>query len=109
MDAEKVQPAVEMELGGKLRKLIFSVNAACLIEQELGREILSGAFFKGMGFRELRATLYGMMYWQDKTLTLDQVGCLMQFDKFPEYFKSILEAYQRAMPEAKTEAEAKNA
>lgn len=103
MNSDKAKAEVELDIGGRVRRLVFSVNAACLVERELGREVLSGSFFKQMGFVEIRALLWGMIKGEEPTVTVEQVGSWMQFPRFGEYIKAIIEAYRRAMPEAEAD------
>jgi hypothetical protein len=107
MNGDRANPVVELEIGGKVRKLLFTVNAACLIEKELGREVLTGLFQTGNGYREIRAVMWAMLKHAEPSLTLEQVGGWLELPRFSDYIKALLEAYSKAFPA--TEAEEKNA
>lgn len=107
MNSDKAQADVELEIGGRVRKLLFTVNAACVAERELGREILTGKFFSKLGFLELRALLFAMLLHEEKSLTIDQVGSWMTFADFGKYINAIIKAYKLAMPDVDEAAEKK--
>jgi len=102
MNADKAIPEIEIEIGGKVRKLVFSCNAACLIEQVLGIEVLTGEWAKKPGFREVRAFLWGMLKADEPKLTLEEVGGWLNRDNIVAAGKAIIDAYVKAMatPEA---------
>lgn len=68
---------VEIELGGKSRKLRYDFNAVADVEQKAGLGI--GAMFdeNRTGFHSIRLLIWGGLKWQDRGLTLERAGKLV--------------------------------
>jgi hypothetical protein len=90
--------SVPIELGGKTRNLRFSFNALCLLEDTLGLpiaeigEALSGSVKLGT----VRALLYAGLSDEDETLTLKQVGRLIDSSRLGELAEAIRKAFEGA-------------
>jgi hypothetical protein len=65
---------VEIELGGKSRRLRYDFNAIADIEQKAGLGI--GALFdeNRAGLNSLRLLIWGGLKWQERGLTVEQAG-----------------------------------
>lgn len=68
---------VEIELGGKSRRLRYDFNAIADIEQKAGLGI--GALFdeNRAGLNSLRLLIWGGLKWQERGLTVEQAGQLV--------------------------------
>jgi hypothetical protein len=65
---------VEIEIGGKSRRLRYDFNAIADIEQKAGLGI--GALFdeNRAGLNSLRLLIWGGLKWQERGLTVEQAG-----------------------------------
>jgi|LSQX01.3.fsa_nt_gb hypothetical protein len=65
---------VEIELGGKSRKLRYDFNAIADIEEQAGLGI--GAMFNEtrVGFNSIRLLVWGGLKWQERGLTVERAG-----------------------------------
>ncbi|SHK48990.1 hypothetical protein [Paramaledivibacter caminithermalis] len=63
---------IEMD---KVRNLRLGINAICQIEDMTGKTITK--LNENLGIKEFRIILYCALKWEDKSLTLDKVGELM--------------------------------
>ena len=72
--------AVTIDLGGRSRRLRFDMNALADLEGVLGRsvaEVLSGDG-NALGFAAMRALMWAGLKHEDRGLTLERAGLLMQ-------------------------------
>lgn len=83
----------------KERHLKLGVNGLIQLEEDLKKPI--SELSEGMGMKDFRAILYLALKWEDKELTYEQTGELMDLiieDKGFEYLGSIVgELIQNAM------------
>ena len=100
-----MRKAVSIEMD-KIRNLRFGTNAISMAEDLLGRPIT--AIGTSVGIKDLRVLYYCGLYWEDKELTLDDVGDLMDIvmeEQGTEYLgNKIAEAIQQALPDPKKKA-----
>ena len=59
----------------KARNIRFGINALCKAEEMLGKPITK--INEDMGISEMRILLYCGLYWEDKELTLEGAGEVM--------------------------------
>jgi len=88
------------------RQLRFSTNALVLLEELLGKatpEIAAGLQTGSWGFRELRAMLYAGLVGEDRQLTVNAVGELMDLKPLDYLVSKIGEAFDVAFPNEDTE------
>lgn len=72
--------AVTIELGGRSRRLRFDMNALAELEGVLGRsvaEVISGDG-QALGFASMRALMWAGLRHEDRGITLERAGLLMQ-------------------------------
>lgn len=69
---------VEIEMGGKTRKLRYDFNAIADIEEKADLGI--GALFseRRAGLHSIRMLVWGGLKWQDKGLTVERAGTLIR-------------------------------
>lgn len=68
---------VEIELGGKTRTLHFDANAICDLEERMGRGIGAIMSEEAAGFYTVRALLWAGLKHEDRGLTLERAGRLL--------------------------------
>lgn len=104
---------VEIKLDRK-RTLRFDMNAQMAYEKATGENTLEPAFWK----RKKNATFIATMAWacllhEDKTLTLEQVGAMINARNLPRLTIAVMGALTASIPkegeEAAEEDEGKNA
>lgn len=87
----------------KPRTLRYGMNALAKIEDITGKSILALDLNK-VGIKDLIAIVYGGLYHEDKTLTPEKVGDLIdEYSDLSEIAEKIGEALTIAFGEAKTE------
>jgi len=59
----------------KERRLRFNTTAFCTLEEITGKTVFE--LNEGAGMREMRAMLYCGLYWEDKELTIEGTGEVM--------------------------------
>jgi hypothetical protein len=82
----------------KARNLRFSSNQLIELEEQLGRSVMS--LDEGLRFADLRTMIHVGLRWEDKDLTLEQTGEIMDvvIEKhgFEELSKKVGEAVKKA-------------
>lgn len=92
----------------KERKLNFDLNAFCELEEMFGDiDKAFKALDKG-SMKAVRALLYAGLVSDDETLTLKQVGSMINIGNIEEISKMISEALNNSMPEVNEEEIEKN-
>lgn len=92
--ANKQRGLVEIELDKK-RTLRYTLNALAELEDVLGVPLseLEGV---QMGMKQVRAFLWAGLIHEDKELTLEQVGDMVDFENMKEVNDKITEAFKAA-------------
>lgn len=101
-NVNKVQPAVEVALCGRIYKLTFDLAAACRAEQMTGKSIIDGSFFKNLGLREYLICLWAMAVAHEPTLTLAELQGRFGLGDSGDIVQAVTKAVENALP-AKTE------
>ena len=83
----------------KERHLRFNLNALVLLEKETGRSMSDlvpdeKTGKNGFDMEMLRALLYAGLKWEDKDLTIDAVGDMIDFDNMNEVSEKLGEAME---------------
>ncbi|MCM1296236.1 MAG: hypothetical protein NC311_11900 [Muribaculaceae bacterium] len=87
----------------KPRTLRYGMNALAKIEDLTGKSILALDLNK-LGIKDLLAIVYGGLYHEDKTLTIEKVGDLIdEYSNLNEVAEKLGEALTAAFGGAKTE------
>lgn len=92
---DKVGQGVEIELGGKIRHLVFDMWAFYLLERETGKNALNGELFTQPSATELVTLVWAAVQGSEK-LSMEQVGRMMPFSKLPDITKAIQIAFSHA-------------
>ena len=112
-DIDKVRPAVPILLDRE-RKLCFDFNAMIAYEEATGKSLLEvkniNVLFASPTLKSLRALLWACLVDDDETLTLKQVGSMLNLDKdrLAGIVEKLLEAVKAGLPEQKVGASGKN-
>lgn len=97
-----MKKSVVIELD-KIRNLRLGVNARCMAQEILGKPLSD--LTKGAGENEIRVLLYCGLIWEDPTLTIEQLGDIMDDvleERDYEYIgNKIGEAVELSMPSKK--------
>lgn len=83
----------------KERHLRFNLNALVLLEKETGRSMSDlvpdeKTGKNGFDMEMLRALLYAGLKWEDKELTIELVGDMIDFDNMNEVSEKLGEAME---------------
>jgi len=72
--------AVTMELGGRTRRIRFDMNALSDLEGALGKSVadILGGDGRSLGFSAIRALVWAGLRHEDRGLTLERVGTMIQ-------------------------------
>lgn len=97
-----MKPFVMIELD-KPRRIRFDTNALCEVEEYLKKPLSSIDYQKELGIKELRLLLWIGLKHEDKTLTLQKVGELMDLADYGEIGAKIAEALINAMQKTRSE------
>lgn len=114
---DKVAPEVEIELGGKKRKLIFDFWSFCLLEKATGRNSLSGEMFTKPSATEIVTLVWAALQSTEK-LSIEEVGKMLSFKNMPMVTEAIqkafdmssipVEALKKSQPEGVESSEAQS-
>lgn len=69
---------VTVELGGQTRTLRMDFNAICDLEQHFGKGISHIFAEENIGFSTIRAFYWAALRHENKTLTINNIGDLLQ-------------------------------
>ena len=81
----------------KERHLYFNLNSLIIVEKETGQKF-NELGEDNMSLEMLRALLYAGLKWEDKSLNLDDVGELIDFDNLQEVMEKLGEAMEGLKP-----------
>ena len=69
---------VEIDLGNKTRRLKFTYNSVCDIEEKAKAGIAALLTEEKIGFNTMRLLVWGGMKWENRGLTVEVVGNLIE-------------------------------
>lgn len=98
---EKALPEVELELWGATKKLVFSVQAFCILEETTGKNALDGDNYSNPDARTLSALLWAGLITHHKDISLDFVRSNLSLKQLMSLYPTILKAFNRASSEEK--------
>lgn len=82
---------VAIELGGKERHLYYNLNSLEVIEDLTGKNITE--ITENIRMRDLKILVYAGLKWEDKSLTVEQVGDMISFDEIGKVSEAIGKAF----------------
>jgi hypothetical protein len=101
--ADKVNPSVSIEIGGKERKLLFCFRAMVAFEEATGKNLFEQKVIdKIIGHispSDLRALLWAELLDEDRSVKLDEVTGWITLENKELCAAKVLEAWIAAMPE----------
>lgn len=102
---EKVSPGVDLDIGGKTRKLVFTMRAFMLLEKATGKNALNGEIFGDPSCTDLVTLTWAALQHDPEKPSIDTVADWLEFSDFPKLSAAIQKAFEQATPEKKAEAE----
>jgi hypothetical protein len=90
--ANKQRGFVEVELGGKVRNLRYTMNALAEIEDQLGVPLAEMENVK-MTMKNIRVILWAGLIHEDKELTQEDVGELVDLNNIQTVQEKVAEAF----------------
>lgn len=90
--ASVLEPVVEIELGGKTRKLRLDFNALALIEERTGKTISDMGDWKSLSAKHMRSMIWAALVHEDESITEKQVGSWLSLQTFPAVIQKFSEA-----------------
>lgn len=103
-------PRVTVELGGQQREILLNMHAFCAAEDITGKNYMRIDNWKELGFRDVRALLYGGLAGADfargvePQVKLSDIGQLVDFSNLEQIVDALASAFNAAMPAAPAEA-----
>lgn len=93
--------SVSIELGGKVRHLRYTFNALVALEDELGIPISEiGEILAKPRLKPIRALIWASLLHEDKTLSPEDVGEMLDPERLGEIAEKVGEAFMLAFPDA---------
>ena len=97
---DKTTPEIKINLD-KERALLLDLNAMRAYQQKTGKNLLKADSFETDNPDHIQAALWACLLHEDKTLTYEYAGSLVNPNNLVEVVKTILQAFTVALPEAK--------
>jgi predicted MarR family transcription regulator len=106
MTSEHLVPTASIELAGKTYTLRLDINALSDFEVMTGKSVLRGGLsdIANLELADVRALLWSMMYQDDETLTVRDVGRMISINNIAPLTETIATLIRDTMPEANEEA-----
>ena len=92
-----VQPKVPIELGGKVRHLVFDFNALAQYEDISGKNVLAGDTWSQTSIRDMRLLIWCGLLQEDPPLTLEEVGSMLHLGNRELISNALSEAWGKSM------------
>jgi len=99
----KAKPLVQITLD-KERNLLLNLNTMVKFEEITGKNLLQSASFTDLSITDLRVLVWACLLHEDKELTLDQVGEMVDVDNLAEVSNKLAIAWGVASPEVDKES-----
>jgi hypothetical protein len=93
--ANKHRGIIEVELGGKVRHIRYTMNALAEIEDNLGVPLSEMESVK-MTIKNVRVILWAGLIHEDKTLTIEEVGDMVDLENMEAVQEKVAEAFTMA-------------
>ncbi len=94
---------VKVTLAGNEYKLKFTLNSMIKFEEETGKQIMEPGALDNMNMKELRVMLWACIKSDEKQLTLDEVGEMIELDQLTEITEALTQAFEVSTPESTSE------
>jgi len=83
------------------RHLVIDFNALASFEEVTGKNALAVDLWTALSARDLRALLWAALIHEDRNLTLEDVGAMLDPANSPDIINALSDAYVAAMPKPK--------
>lgn len=88
----KNKTVVSIELGGKERHLHYNLNSLEIVEDITGLAINEA--MQNVNMKVLKALVYAGLKWEDKSLTLEEVGEIISFEDIEAVSTAISKCFE---------------
>ncbi len=93
---KKADPTVEIELGGKKRKLVFDLNAFSLLEEATGKNMLAGELFVKPSLTDIVKFIWAGLQHHEEGITRKEIGKMAGVEDIPRFMEAIQAAFGNA-------------
>lgn len=93
-----IAPTIDVELDGKVRKLLLDLNSFCTFKELSGKDLLLGGM-DSLGVDDFRAFLFACLKHEDEGLTLERVGSWIHFGNIGYVTERLGEIRKLSLPE----------
>jgi hypothetical protein len=100
-NANKAIPEIEVMIFGEAHKLIFSIEAFCLLEEATGLDLMAGDVVSKLNTRNMSAFLWAALKAGGLNMDLTQFRQQLPMSELRAYHASIKAALENASPEQK--------
>lgn len=92
--------SIQIDLGGRSRSLRYDFNALCALESEMAISLADlGTILTGsVKLTDLRAIVWAGLKHEDKALTPEATGELLDISKIAEVADKVREAFEASFP-----------
>lgn len=90
---------IPLQLGGKERRLRFTLNSFAELEDAYGSVDAAMAKLQGGSMKAVRKLIWAGLLHEDETLTETQVGNMLDVSNLQEFTEALTKALGTAMPE----------
>lgn len=101
MNSDKALPEIEIDFKGEKKKLVFSLQAFCLLEEVCGINALDGSVFENLNVRTMSALLWAGLSTHDKNITLVDVRAKLGMAELRSLCTVIVESFKAASADQK--------
>jgi hypothetical protein len=101
-DTCALNPMVTIQLGGKERHLLITMNSLIAIEEKTGRNVLEGDIIpEKMALKDVRLLVWAGLLHEEPNLTLEEAGAMIRLDSLATLAAALGTAIKAALPESK--------
>ncbi len=108
-NVEKAAPKVELELGGKTRRLVCDMWSLAEIERVTGESALDGSMFKKVDLNKLITMTWACLLDEDPDITRREVAKWVDFQSFDKILEKVTLAFNQVAPDTSEEDKAEAA
>lgn len=101
MNSDKALPEIEIDFKGEKKRLVFSLQAFCILEEVCGINALDGSVFENLNVRTMSALLWAGLSTHDKNITLSDVRDNLSMAELRAVCALIVESFKTASADQK--------
>ena len=96
--ADKALPGAEVEIGGKKRRLKYTLYSLCKLDEKTGKNPLDGTMFLDMRPADVVAVLWAGLIHDEPELTTDELAKVVDITELRDVSKEMMKAFAQASP-----------